>query len=78
MGNTFISNYSIKANVRPYVRQPRLGGNVIFSAPYWDIDPIFFVQIPLIYEHLFCKYFVRLSVGDATKVFSTYGCFHFL
>ena len=25
------------------------------------------MQIPLINEHLFCKYFVRLSVGNATK-----------
>ena len=58
------------------VCQPRLGGNVIFSAPDWDIAPIFFVQIPLINEHLFCKYFVRLSVGNATKGFATYGCCH--
>ncbi len=43
----------------------RLGGNVIFSAPNWDIAPILFVQIPFINEHLFCKYFVRLSVGNA-------------
>ena len=42
-------------------------GNVIFSAPNWDIAPFFLVQIPLINEHLFCKYFVRLSVGKATK-----------
>ncbi len=27
-------------------------------------------------EHLFCKYFVRLSVGIATKGFAAYGCFH--
>ena len=60
----------------PSVCQPRLGGNVIFSAPNWDIDQIFLVQIPLINEHLFCKYFVRLSVGNATKGFATYGCFH--
>ncbi len=33
------------------------------------------MQIPLINEHLFCKYFVRLSVGNATKGFATYGCF---
>ena len=26
------------------------------------------MQIPLINEHLFCKYFVRLSVGNATKL----------
>ncbi len=37
---------------------------------------IFFVQIPLINEHLICKYFVRLSVGNATKGLATYGCFH--
>ncbi len=36
----------------------------------------FFVQIPLINEHIFCKYFVPLSVGNATKGFATYGCFH--
>ena len=53
-----------------------LGGNVIFSAPNWDIDLIFFVQIPLINEHLFYKYFVRQSVGNATKSFATYGCCH--
>ncbi len=58
------------------VCQPRLGGNVIFSAPNLDIAPIFFVQIPLINEHLFCNYFVRLSVGNDTKGFATYGCFH--
>ncbi len=34
------------------------------------------MQIPLINEHLFCKYFVRLSVGNATKGLATYGCFH--
>ena len=63
-------------SVCPYIRQPRLGGNVIFSASNWDLAPIFFVQIPLINEHLFCKYFVRLSVGNATKGFVTFGCFH--
>ncbi len=25
------------------------------------------MQIPLINEHLFCKYFVRLSAGNATE-----------
>ena len=60
--------------VRLSVCQPRFGGNVIFSAPDWDIAPILFVQIPIINEHLFCKYFVRLSVGNATKGFATYGC----
>ena len=34
------------------------------------------MQIPLINEHLFCKYFVRLSIGNVTKGFATYGCFH--
>ncbi len=34
------------------------------------------MQIPLINEHLFCKYFARLSVGNATKGFATCGCFH--
>ncbi len=34
------------------------------------------MQIPLINYHLFCKYFVRLSVGNATKGFATYGCYH--
>ena len=60
---------------RMSVFQPSLGGNVIYSAPNL-IAPIFFVQIPLKNEHLFCKYFVRLSVGNATKGFATYGCFH--
>ncbi len=50
------------------VCQPRGGGNVIFSAPNWDITPIFLVQIPFMNEHLFCKYFKRLSVGNATKL----------
>ncbi len=31
----------------------------------------FFVQIPLMNGHLFCKYFVRQSVGNATKGFAT-------
>ncbi len=43
-----------------------LGGNVIFSAPNWDIAPIFFVQIPLKNEHLFCKYFVICKCYKAT------------
>ncbi len=63
-------------SVRLYVCLSDLGGNVIFSAPNWDIAPIFFVQNPLINDHLFWKYFVRLSVGNATKVFATYGCCH--
>ena len=67
---------SVILSVCPSVRQHRLEGNVIFSAPNWDIAPIFFVQIPLINEHLFCEYFVRLSVGNAIKGFATYGSFH--
>ena len=55
-------------SVHMSISQPRLGGNVIFSAPIWDIALIFFVQILLMNEHLFCKYFVRLSVGNATKL----------
>ena len=54
-------------SVRLSVCQPRLEGNVIFSAPILDIAPIFFVQVPLMNEHIFCKYFVCLSVGNATK-----------
>ena len=54
-------------SVCPSVRQPRLWGNVIFSAPNWDRAQFFFVQIPLLNEHLFCYVFVRQSVGHATK-----------
>ena len=67
---------SVCQSVRVSVCQPRLGGNLIFSDPNWDIAPIFFVQNPLINEHLFCKYFVRLSVGNATKGFAIYRCCH--
>ncbi len=42
-------------------------GNSDFSAPHGDIAPIFLCRFPLINEHLFCKYFVRLSVANATK-----------
>ena len=37
------------------------------------------MHIPLVYEHLFYKYFVLRSVGQATKgktSFATYGCCH--
>ncbi len=52
-------------------------GQTRFSWPLIVISlQFFFVQIPLINEHLFCKYFVRLSVGNATKGFATYVCFH--
>ena len=66
----------LQISVRLSVCQPRLGGNVLFLAPNWDIAPIFCVQIPLINEHLFSKYFASLSVGNATKGFATYGCCH--
>ncbi len=39
-----------------------------FLGPYLRYRSNFFVQIPLINGHLFCKYFVRLSVGNATKL----------
>ena len=39
-----------------------------FLGPYLRYRSNFFVQIPLINEHLFCKYFVFLSVGNATKL----------
>ena len=39
-----------------------------FSRPLIKIKDCFFsVHIPLIYEHLFYKYLVRLSVSQATK-----------
>ncbi len=44
-----------------------LGGNMIFSAPISDRALIFCGHIPLVYEHLFYKYFVRQSVIQATK-----------
>ncbi len=52
-------------------------GKTWFSRPLIEISLLyFFVQIPLINEHLFCKYCVRLSVGNAKKGFATYGCCH--
>ena len=41
-----------------YVCPSGLGGNVIFSAPIKYRALIFCVHIPLVYEHLFYKYFV--------------------
>ncbi len=38
-----------------------------FLAPIKDKALIFCVHIPLVYEHLFYKYIVRRSVGQATK-----------
>ncbi len=47
----------------------RFRGETWFSKPLIEISLQFcFVQIPLINEHIFCKYFVRLSVGNATKL----------
>ncbi len=39
-----------------------------FLGPILRYHSNFFVQIPLINEHLFCIYFVRLSIGNATKL----------
>ena len=44
-----------------------LGGNMVFSAPILDEALIFCMHIPLVYESLFYKYFVRRSVVQATK-----------
>ncbi len=51
-------------------------GKCDFLGPYLRCRSNFFVQIYLMNEHLFCNYFVRLSVGNVTKGFATYGCFH--
>ncbi len=53
--------YSITTN--PYVR---LSG---FSRPYWSM--ISSVQIPLSYKHIFCRYFVRRSVGQSLMDITT-------
>ncbi len=53
-------------SVRMSVCPSGLGGNVIFSAPVYKAL-IFCVHIPLVYEHLIYKYFVRRTVGQATK-----------
>ena len=68
-------SYSIKANVRPSVRMSTtFRGKRDFSRPLIEISLHFFgVKIPLINEHLFCKYFVRLSVGNATKGFNLHS-----
>ena len=49
-------------SVRLSVCQPRLGGNVIFSASNWDIGPIF--------EHL------SICLSVMLQSFATSGCFH--
>ncbi len=46
----------------------RFRGKRDFLGPPYKIELSFFcVHIPLVYEHLFYKYFVRRSVGKATK-----------
>ncbi len=45
----------------------RFRRKAIFSAPNRERLLIFSVHLPLIYEHLFYKYFVRRSVGQATN-----------
>ena len=57
----FYRSYSTNTNVCP----SGLRGNVIFSAPNEISLQFLFVQIPLINEHLFCKY---LSVGLPVKL----------
>ena len=43
-------------------------GVIVISRPLIKIEFWFFsVHFPLIYEHLFCKYFFRQSVGQAKK-----------
>ncbi len=41
--------------------------NAILSIANQDRGPIFLVKIPLTYEHLFCKYFVRQSDNNEKK-----------
>ncbi len=49
------------------VCQPRLGGNVIFSAHNWEFAPIFCcTDSPHKWAYIL-KCFVRLSVGNATE-----------
>ena len=61
-------------SLRPSVRTSGLVGNMIFSAHNRDRVILFSVHIPLIYEHLFYKYFDRQSVGQATKNVKTWKC----
>ena len=42
-------------------------GNTILSASNKDRVIIYYVLIPLIYEHLFYEYFVHWTVGQTTK-----------
>ena len=52
-------------SVCPYVNHVQ--GETWFSRPLIEIELDFFVQNPLINEHLFCEYLVRQSVGHAKK-----------
>ncbi len=45
----------------------KLGGNMILSATIYDRALNFSVHIPIVYEHLFYKYFLHRSVGQATN-----------
>ena len=51
----------LRYSIITYVRLWGVYGNAIFSAPNWDRVLIFYGHIPLIYEHLFYKYFVCQS-----------------
>ncbi len=57
-------SYSINTYIRPSVRFRRKRD---FLGPYIEQSSHFFCDIPLVYEHLFYKYFVRWSIGQATK-----------
>ncbi len=57
-------SYSITFYVRPLFRLSVCqvqGATAIFSAPNQDRGLVFSVQIPLTFDHLFCKYFFRRS-----------------
>ena len=69
---SYISIYSINNLSVSLSGQATKGKNVkirttIFSVPNWHKSLIFPVHIPLICEHLFYKYFVSWSVGQAKK-----------
>ncbi len=58
----------VRLSACPSVYLIRLGENEIISAANYYRGILFcVVYIPLRYEHLFNKYFVRRSVGPATK-----------
>ncbi len=73
----FSSEATLEMQISVRMSVNHVQGETSFSRPLIEISLQFFcLQIPLINEHLFCTYFVRLSVGNATKGFATYGCFH--